>query len=198
MHLFDFIPHFTAGFAIPPWQNLRCGLRNLPQKKKKQLLTEAGKIPQQVICKQVNKTMDWLCWCLHPSCILFWGDCNRSVCLQRLLHKQRTRDWRQGMCMERQFELLPVNTHAGNFFNKSGQNQTPPSIYNLSKLMNKICVSSIKYQIPYEQLQLSWKIFRLVVSEFGNSESAFGQFIPRRDLILSDQSAQLLVQAFRK
>lgn len=50
MHLLDFIHHSTAGFAIPPWQKLKW-IDDFAAEKAKQLLTEAGKIPQQVICK---------------------------------------------------------------------------------------------------------------------------------------------------
>lgn len=50
MRSLDFIPHFTAGFAIPPGQKLRW-MDEFATEESKQLLTEAGKIPQQAICK---------------------------------------------------------------------------------------------------------------------------------------------------
>lgn len=50
MHSLDFIPHFTAGFSIPPGQTLGW-IDEFAAEKAKQLLTEAERIPQQVICK---------------------------------------------------------------------------------------------------------------------------------------------------
>lgn len=47
MHSLGFIPHFTPGFAIPT----ETEADEFAAKKAKQLLTEAGKIPHQVICK---------------------------------------------------------------------------------------------------------------------------------------------------
>lgn len=139
MHLLDFILHFTAGLSIPPWQKLRW-IDEFTAEKKKHLLTEAGKIPQQVICKEVNRSLDWLCWWLHPSLTLFWGDRNTWVCLQRCLHKMGIRAWWQRLYVERYFGFKT------NMCNKSGQNNMFPSIY-LVQINEQGAL--FQYQIPH-------------------------------------------------
>lgn len=48
MHSLDFILHLTAGLSLPPRQKLR-RIDEFATETAKQLSTEAGKIPQQVI-----------------------------------------------------------------------------------------------------------------------------------------------------